>query len=129
MLPLSQIVLLLINRPDAYWIGSNVFWAFFLGGGTKLVWLPVHLGLGQFLGVVLFRYFYGEPAAGILDAILTQQLTIGITALTGQGIKIALEIFHRRGLALGEANARAQEAEAREAEIRRPTPNCAAGKR
>ena len=110
MLPVSQTVLFLVNRNDAYWVGSNVFWAFFLGMGTKLVWLPVHIGLGQFLGVVLFRSIYGEPATGMLDTIWTQQLTIVITACTGQGIKLALEVFHRRGLALVEANARAQEA-------------------
>jgi class 3 adenylate cyclase len=118
MLPLSQTVLFLVNRNDAYWVGSNVFWAFFLGLGTKLVWLPLQIGLGQFLGVVLFKFFYGEPAAGMLDTIWTQQLTILFTAATGQGIKIALEVFHRRGLALVEANARAEEAESRASEIK-----------
>ena len=118
MLPLSQTVLFLVNRNDAYWVGSNVFWAFFLGLGTKLVWLPLHVGLGQFLGVVLFRSLYGDPAAGMLDTIWTQQLTIVITAATGQGIKVALEVFHRRGLALVGANARAQEAESRASEIK-----------
>jgi adenylate cyclase len=118
MLPLAQTMLFLLNRNDAYWAGSNIFWAFFLGIGTKLIWLPMHLALGQFLGVILYRYFYGEPAAGMLDAMWTMQLGIGITAFTGQGIKLALEVFHRRGLALGAANARAQEAESREKEIK-----------
>jgi class 3 adenylate cyclase len=118
MMPFSQTVLFLLNRNDAYWAGSNVFWAFFLGIGTKLVWLPVHLGLGQLLAVALYRSVYGEPAAGMLDAMWTDQLSIAITALTGQGIKLALEVFHRRGLALGAANARAQEAESRENEIK-----------
>ena len=118
MLPLSQTVLFLVNRDDAYWIGSNVFWAFFLALGSKLFWLPLHIGLGQFLGVVLFRFWYGEPAAGMLHIIWTQQLTILVTTATGQGIKIALEVFHRRGLALVEANARAEEAESRAAEIK-----------
>jgi class 3 adenylate cyclase len=117
MLTLSQTLLFLINPNDAYWAGSNIFWAFFVGIGTKLAWLPLQLGLGQFLAYALCRSFYGEPAAAMLDALWAQQLNIVFTALVGQSIKIALEIFHRRGMALVEATARAQEAEAREAEI------------
>jgi len=35
MLPLSQTVLFLVNRNDAYWVGSNVFWAFFPMAGLR----------------------------------------------------------------------------------------------
>jgi class 3 adenylate cyclase len=48
----------------------------------------------------------------------TSQFTIGFTAFTAQGIKLALEVFHRRGMALVEANARFQEAETRAGEIK-----------
>jgi class 3 adenylate cyclase len=117
ILPLAQTVLFLINPADSYWTSSNIFWAIFLGLGTKLVWLPVHVVLGQAAGWWVTRWVYGAPAPHVFSALLDQQVTIAITAFTGQGLKIALEVFHRRGLALAGANARAQEAEARAAEI------------
>lgn len=118
MLPISQTVLFLLNRNDAYWAGSNIFWALFLGIGTKLFWLPFQLGLGQLLAVSVYRSSYGDPAPDMVNAIWTMQLSVWITAFTGQGIKLALEAFHRRGLALGVATARAQEAESRESEMK-----------
>lgn len=117
ILPLAQTVLFLLNPPDSYWTSSNIFWAIFLGLGTKPAWLPAHVVLGQFGGWCVYRWIYGEPAPDKVDLLLAQQVTIFLTASIGQGLKIALEIFHRRGMALAGANARAQEAEARAAEI------------
>ncbi len=118
LLPFMQSILSIINPNDAYWAGSNVFWAFFLGIGTKAAWLPVHLVAGQILGYLTVQAASGPVSPETQVGIWTQQITIWTTAFTGQGIKIALEVFHRRGLLLAGANARAQEAEAREAEIK-----------
>ena len=118
ILPAAQALLFLINADDAYWAGSNVFWSLFLGFSTKAVWLPLHLILGQAVGYLGAQALLGHVPPAMESALVGQQITIWTTACTGQGIKIALEIFHRRGMALAGANARAQEAEAREAEMK-----------
>jgi class 3 adenylate cyclase len=118
LLPLSQIFLYLINRPDPYWDSGNIFWALFLGFSSKGYWLPLHLVLGQYGGYLLFMRLNGALSPEKIQVLLDQQTTIWITACSGLGIKIALEIFHRRGMALAGANARAQESESREAEIK-----------
>jgi len=117
ILPFAQIWLFLMNPNDGYWSGSNVFWSLFLGFTTKAAWLPFQLIAAHALALLANHAVFGNTPA-MYDALWAQQATIWTTALTGQGIKITLEIFHRRGLALAGANARAQEAEAREAEMK-----------
>lgn len=117
LLPIFQTFLFLINPTDPYWSSSNLFWSFFLGIATKGFWLPIHLVLGQYLGVLLTIQIKGGIGAGKIQDLSDQQMVIICTAVSGLGIKLALEIFHRRGMALAGANARAAEAESREAEI------------
>lgn len=118
MLPLTQSFLYLINPPDPYWDSSNIFWALFLGIATKAYWLPMHLAAGQYAGYFLSMAVYGTSPEEKWRLLSSQQVTIVFTAMAGLGIKIALEIFHRRGLALAGATARAEEAESRETEIK-----------
>ncbi|MEO7423702.1 MAG: adenylate/guanylate cyclase domain-containing protein [Fibrobacteria bacterium] len=118
LLPGFQTFLFLINPTDAYWSSSNVFWAFFLGIATKGPWLPLHLFFGQAAGFGLCLAVQGPPEALKIKALIDQQVMIWFTTFSGLGLKAALEIFHRRGLALAGLTARAQEAEAREAEIK-----------
>jgi class 3 adenylate cyclase len=118
LLPIGQSFLFLINRTDPYWNSSNIFWSLFLGVATKSWWLPIHLLLGQAAGYWLAVTVWGPITSDKLKALLDQQVSIAFTACSGLGIKITLEIFHRRGLALAGANARAKEAESREAEIK-----------
>ncbi|MEO6097375.1 MAG: hypothetical protein ABIW76_17655, partial [Fibrobacteria bacterium] len=117
LLPVYQTFLFLINPTDPYWASSNLFWSFFLGISTKGLWLPIHLVLGQYLGVLLTILFQGSISPGKIHDLMDQQLIITCTAFSGLGIKLAMEVFHRRGTALAGANARAAEAESREAEI------------
>ncbi len=118
LMPFDQVMVFLINPNDSYWASSNVFWALFLGFMTKSTWLPVHLFLGQGLAFLVARSLASPLPDAILHGLLAQQLSIWATACTGQCLKIAFEVFHRRGISLAGANARAQEAEAREAEIK-----------
>lgn len=117
LLPVTQIFLFLCNPSDSYWVSSNIFWAIFLGISTKGFWLPFHLTLGQYCGYLLSTAVMGPVDAEKIDMLFQQQVNIWFTASAGLGIKLALEIFHSRGLALAGANARATEAESREAEI------------
>lgn len=117
LLPIFQTFLFLINPTDPYWSSSNLFWSFFLGIATKGFWLPIHLVLGQFAGGLITIQMQGGIAAGKVQDLMDQQMVIICTAVSGLGIKLALEVFHRRGMALAGANARAAEAESREAEI------------
>jgi class 3 adenylate cyclase len=117
LLPIFQTFLFLINPTDPYWTSSNLFWAFFLGISTKGLWLPIHLVLGQYAGALLTIQLRGGLAAGKVQDLMDQQVIIICTAFSGLGIKLAMEVFHRRGMALAGANARAAEAESREAEI------------
>ncbi|MDB5106300.1 MAG: family 3 adenylate cyclase [Fibrobacteres bacterium] len=117
MLPVSQTLLFLINPIDPYWNSSNIFWAFFLGFASKGLWLPFHLVLGQYGGYLLCLWIQGGLSPEKLHVLMDQQPSICFSAFGGLGIKIALEIFHRRGLALAGVTARALEAESREAEI------------
>ncbi len=117
LLPVTQIFLSLINPSDSYWVSSNIFWAIFLGIATKGFWLPLHLSLGQYGGYLLHLAVMGPVEPDKVQVLLQQQINIWFTASAGLGIKVALEVFHRRGMALAGANARAEEAESREAEI------------
>lgn len=118
MLPVSQSFLFLLNVNDTYWSSSNTFWAFYIGFATKAGWLPLQMVLGQLGGYYLLNAVNGQVKVDHVQALLSQQLTIWTVALSGLGIKIALEIFHRRGMALAGATARALEAEIREAEMK-----------
>jgi class 3 adenylate cyclase len=117
-LPFTQTFLYLINPVHPYWDTSNIFWALFLGIATKTVWLPFHLVVGQFAAHWLSLGLYGPGTLAKWHLLGSMQTTIVFAALAGLGIKIALEIFHRRGMELASATARAQEAEARESEIK-----------
>ena len=117
MLPAGQIFLFLMNPPNAYWITSNTFWALFMGLATKPAWLPLHLIVGQTLGWLGFTLIWGAADPLKLHVLFDQQPAIWTSAFVGMGVKVALEIFHRRGLSVATANARVQEAEARAAEL------------
>ncbi|GEM_PF-1601793 len=118
LLPITQIFLFLLNPSDSYWESSNLLWAFFLGFATKGFWMPLHLILGQYAGYWLVNVVHGPVPAEKVHLLFNQQVVIWFTAWSCLGIKIAMEIFHRRGMALAGANARAQEAESREIEIK-----------
>lgn len=59
----------------------------------------------------------GGTEGSNLGVLIENQVIIVTTASIGMGIKVALEVFHRRGLSLAAANARAEEAEKRAAEL------------
>ncbi len=117
ILPFAQVYLFLLNPSDSYWQSSNVFWALFLGLGTKSVWLGVHMVLGQYLAYWIFRHTQGSLPPEKIHDLLEQQVTLWTSAAGGVALKIALEVFHRRGLALAGVTARAEDAEAHTAKI------------
>ncbi len=118
MFPMTQSFLYLINPADPYWDSSNTFWALFLGISTKAYWLPFHLVAGQIAGYFLAIVIDGALPVEKWLLLESQQVTLFFTAMGGLGLKIALEIFHRRGMALAGVTARAEEAESRETEIK-----------
>ena len=109
-LPVMYAYLFLLNKPDAYWASTLFLIGLIMGLLTKPIWFFPQIASGLAAGSGLYAWAHGgyDPdSLGQLWRLLPNAFVPGFMTL---GLQMGLHAFHRRGLALAEAKAKAREA-------------------
>ncbi len=118
LFPMTVTYLYLLNKPDSFWGATILLSGLILGLLAKPQWFIINFVLGTAAAFGLFTLRHGAPnpeSLRIFLGVLCISVSVGILAVI---IQLGMSALHRRGLDLATANARTQEAQKREEEIR-----------
>ncbi len=116
--PVTVTYLYFLNKPDSYWGATLMLSGLVLGLLTKPQWLILNVVIGTAAALGLFTLRHGAPDPDALRIFWGVQCISACVGILAMIIQAGMHALHRRGLELAAANARTQEAQKREEEIR-----------